>query len=173
MGGNRNAFWCPVANVNSSWDTNKNNSLSAVNPQGVTEAFGISSRSRFSYGYNDWGLKNPGPNQLGLGGDVNIVGEVKDAQVKRPVEMIVVTDSKPDGSFDGNIDPKEADQWPSNRHERRTVLNFADGHSEAARRKEVIDPANLKWRARWNNDNDPHTEITWTINTVQESRLDP
>jgi len=57
-----------------------------------------------------------------------VVGEVKDVEVKRASEMIVLADSKPDGSFDGNVDPKEADQWPSNRHDRRTVLNFADGH---------------------------------------------
>jgi hypothetical protein len=85
----------------------------------------------------------------------------------------VVTNSKPDGSFDGNIDPKESDQWPSNRHDRRTVLNFADGHSEAALRKMVIDPNNQMWRKRWNNDNDPHYEISWTVNPVQENKIDP
>jgi prepilin-type N-terminal cleavage/methylation domain-containing protein len=175
MGNNRKAFWCPSANVNSQWDTNSNNSLGAIDPKGVNDIYGISSRSRFSYGYNDWGLQNPGPNQLGMGGDVNVagVGEIKDSQVRRPADMIVLTDSKPDGSFDGNIDPKEVDQWPSNRHERRTVLNFADGHSEAALRKMVIDPNNQMWRKRWNNDNEPHNEITWTVNPLLENKIDP
>lgn len=175
MGGNRKAFWCPTANPNSAWDTNVNNTLGANAPTGGFDRFGVKETSRFSYGYNDWGLKNPGPGQLGMGGDVNVagVGEIKDTQVKNPADMIVIADSKPDGSFDGNIDPKEADQWPSNRHERRTVLNFADGHSEAARRKDVIDPLNTSWRRRWNNDNLPHPEISWTINAAQEAKLDP
>jgi len=175
MGNNRKAFWCPAANINSSWDTNSavNNTLGATDPKGVYDPFGVSSRSRFSYGYNDWGLQNPGPNQLGMGGDVNVVGEIKDSKVLRPADMIVLTDSKPDGSFDGNIDPKEADQWPSNRHDRRTVLNFADGHSEAALRKMIIDPNNQMWRKRWNNDNQPHLEITWTVNPAQENKIDP
>ncbi len=173
MGGNRKAFWCPAANQNSAWDTNLNSSLRAVAPDGTTDPYGVSASSRFSYGYNDWGLKDPGPGQLGMGGDVNVVGEIKESLVRKPSEMIVIGDSKPDGSFDGNIDPKQSDQWPSNRHERRTVINFADGHSEAALRKIVIDPSNRLWRARWNNDNDPHTEITWTVNAAQENKIDP
>jgi prepilin-type N-terminal cleavage/methylation domain-containing protein len=175
MGNNRKVFWCPMANQNSAWDTNYNNSLGATAPAGTSDPYGVSSRSRFSYGYNDWGLQNPGPNQLGMGGDVNVagVGEIKDSQVKRPSDMIVVADSKPDGSFDGNIDPKESDQWPSNRHDRRTVLNYADGHADAALRKNVIDPNDRTWRARWNNDNDPHLEITWTVNAALEAKIDP
>ena len=173
MGNNRKAFWCPSANINSSWDTNANNTLGATDPSGKQDIWGVSSRTRFSYGYNDWGLKNPGPGQLGLGGDVNVVGEVKDVEVKRASEMIVLADSKPDGSFDGNVDPKEADQWPSNRHDRRTVLNFADGHSEAVLRKMGIDPNNNLWRRRWNNDNEPHYEISWTVNPTLEARIDP
>jgi prepilin-type N-terminal cleavage/methylation domain-containing protein/prepilin-type processing-associated H-X9-DG protein len=173
MGNNRKAFWCPSANINSSWDTNFNSTLGAIDPLGAYDRWGVSSLSRFSYGYNDWGLKDPGAGQLGPGGDVNVVGEVRDTQVRRTSEMIVLGDSKPDGSFDGNIDPKQSDQWPSNRHDRRTVVNFADGHSESAPRKNVIDPANRLWRARWNNDNEPHLEISWSVNAQQETKLDP
>ena len=173
MGDNRKAFWCPTANPNSAWDTNANNTLGANAPTGGFDRFGVKETSRFSYGYNDWGLKDPGPGQLGMGGDVNVVGEIKDTQVKNPADMIVISDSKPDGSFDGNIDPKQSDQWPSNRHEGRTVLDFADGHSEAARRKDVIDPTSDSWRRRWNNDNKPHPEINWTVNAAQEARIDP
>ncbi len=143
----------------------------------MRDPFGVSSTSRFSYGYNDWGLRNPGDStggkQLGMGGDVNIVGEITDSMVKSPTEMLVISDSKPDGSFDGNVDPKESDQWPSNRHERRSVVNFADGHSEAALRKSIIDPANDLWRRRWNNDNQPHTEISWTVPPALEAKIDP
>src|SRR5262249_44822826 len=155
MGGNREAFWCPAANLNSAWNTNLNNSLGGIGPSGY-DAYGIKNTARFSYGFNDWGLKPPGPNQLGLGGDVDVVSEVKDTQVKSPAEMIMVGDSKPDGSFDGNMDPTNPLEWPSNRHIRRTSIMFADGHAQGVPRKDVIDPNNNLWRRRWNNDNQPH-----------------
>ncbi len=173
MGTNRSVFYCPAANANSIWNTNGNDSLGATFPTGGRDAYGISSRTRFSYGYNDWGLKEPGAPQLGLGGDVNVVGEVKENLVKSPVNMIMLGDSKPDGSFDGNMDPKTPSEWPSNRHNRRTDLMFCDGHAEGARRKELIDPNNAMWRSRWNSDNQPHPEISWTVNAAQEAQIDP
>ena len=174
MGGNRKAFWCPAANPNSAWVTNLNNSLGAVGPGRVFDIYGIKNTARFSYGFNDWGLKDPGPGQLGLGGDVDVVGEVKDSQVKNPSEMIMVGDSKPDGNFDGNTDPKNPAEWPSNRHNRRTCIMFADGHADAVKRKDVIDPRNDLWRRRWNNDNQPHLELGyWTVDPAQEARIDP
>lgn len=173
MGTNRNVFACPSANANSRWDTNSNKSLGATFPSGGRDPWGVSSSTRFSLGYNDWGLRDPGPNQLGLGGDVNVVGEVKESAVKRPSEMIMLADSKPDGSFDGNVDPKTPAEWPSNRHQRRTNLMFCDGHAENARRSDVINPRSDVWRRRWNNDNNPHYEISWSVNPTQEARLDP
>jgi prepilin-type N-terminal cleavage/methylation domain-containing protein/prepilin-type processing-associated H-X9-DG protein len=173
LGTNRTVFYCPAANPNSAWSTNSNNSLGATTPNGVFDPLGVSSTSRFSLGYNDWGLRDPGPNQLGLGGDINIVGEIKDSQVKSPVNMIMLADSKPDGSFDGNVDPKNPLEWPSNRHDRRTNLMFCDGHAESASRKDVVDPKSFTWRPRWNNDSDPHLEIMWTINAGQEAKIDP
>jgi hypothetical protein len=50
---------------------------------------------------------------------------------------------------------------------------FCDGHAQAAKRKEVIDPQNDLWRRRWNNDNQPHYEISWTVNAAQEAKIDP
>lgn len=173
MGTNRNVFWCPSANSNSKWDTNSNTSLGATAPSGGRDPWGVSSTTRFSFGYNDWGLKPPGSGQLGLGGDVNVVGEVKESAVVRPVEMIMLADSKPDGSFDGNVDPSNPLEWPSNRHARRTNVMFCDGHADSARRQDVIDPRNDLWRRRWNNDNKPHYEYTWTVNATQEARIDP
>ena len=174
MGNNRKAYWCPTANVNSAWDTNSNNTIrgdtSPLNAQ--YDRFAVSDTTRFSYGYNDWGSR-PAGGTMGLGGDINVFPEIKDTMVRRPVDMIAMADSKPDASFDANIDPTTQAEWPSNRHDRRTVLNFADGHSEAALRKMVIDPNNQMWRRRWNNDNDPHTEITWTVNPLQENKIDP
>lgn len=178
LGTNRAVFYCPAANPNSAWDTNVNNTLGATMPTGGWDPWGISSRSRFSLGYNDWGLRDPGDSgggrQLGLGGDINVVGEVKESAVRKPAEMIMLGDSKPDGSFDGNIDPKNPLEWPSNRHNRRTTILFADGHAENPRRFDVINPRDGRWRARWNNDNDPHWEIGfWTVNPAQEALIDP
>ena len=173
MGNNRKAFWCPSANPNSAWDTNLNKSLGAIGPTvGVRDPYGITETARFSYGFNDWG-SFPAGGTLGLGGDVDVFPEIKDSKVKRPTDMIMLGDSKPDGSFDGNIDPTTPAEWPSNRHERNTCLMFADGHAQAARRKDVIDPKIDAWRRRWNNDNEPHPESAWTVNAAQEAKIDP
>ena len=180
MPANRKTFWCPSANQNGSWDTTLNNSLGATAPNGTFDPYGISNTSRFSYGYNDWGLKSiRDPNQWGLGGDINLVGEVSDSVVVKPVDMIMLTDAKPDGSFDGSVDPVtlynnvNGEEWPSNRHSRRTDVMLADGHAESPHRKDVIDPNSEMWRRRWNNDNQPHYEISWTINPSIEAQLDP
>src|SRR5580765_4315897 len=50
MGTNRSVFYCPSANINSSWDLNANNSLGAVDPNGVNDPMGISKTTRFSLG---------------------------------------------------------------------------------------------------------------------------
>jgi prepilin-type N-terminal cleavage/methylation domain-containing protein/prepilin-type processing-associated H-X9-DG protein len=180
MGTNRAVFWCPEAKQNCSWDRTLNNTVGANIPAGLgggVDLYGVKETTRFPLGYNDWGLRDPGPSatsgQLGLGGDVNIVGEINEAKVKNTSEMIMLADSKPDGSFDANVDPKTPAEWPSNRHAGRTVLMFCDGHAEVARRKDVIDPKNDRWRRRWNNDNEPHNEINWTVNAAQEAQIDP
>ena len=188
MGQNRNVFSCPAADAKSAWDTNLNVNPNGLGAQAIPPAmgfdfFGINERTRFSIGYNDWGLSQGA--RLGLGGDVGIgMNEdrtrlVRDTNVKRPSEMIMLGDSKPDGSFDGSIDPvTTADnalgqQWPSNRHNKRTVLMFTDGHAEAPNRKDVIDPNNATWRSRWNSDGEPHMEVSWTVNPALETKLDP
>lgn len=187
LGGNRKVFRCPTADQNSSWDRDLNTGANglgatAVPPATGFDLYGISAQTRFSYGYNDWGVRNAGLPCLGVGGDENLgtAALVKPTQVRRPSDLIMVGDSKPDGSFDGSIDPSTASadsnlgqQFPSNRHSRRTVLMFADGHAEAALRNDVINPANTIWRSRWNNDGDPHTEINWSLNPAVINQKDP
>ena len=104
---------------------------------------------------------------------MNVVGEIPESQVRSPVEMLMLADSKPDGSFDGNVDPKNPLEWPSNRHNRRTVVLLADGHAEIVARKDMVDPKNDRWRRRWNNDNEPHYEFSWSVSAVQEAKIDP
>jgi prepilin-type processing-associated H-X9-DG protein len=63
-------------------------------------------------------------------------------------------------------------QEPSNRHNYKTDIAFCDGHTEKVMRNDkapgnpnpvnLIDPTpNNPWRSRWNNDNQPHDELTW------------
>ena len=167
MGGNREAFWCPVATPTSAWNTNLNNSLGYAN-----DPYAIRPNSRFSYGYNDWGAY-PAFTQFGLGGDVDNPGyEIRDSLVRKPTDMIMLADSKVNGVFDGNIDPTTPDEWPSSRHDRRTVLMFCDGHAEKAHRKDVVNPANEAWHRRWNNDNHFRGATAWPYNEAQANALD-
>ena len=84
--------------------------------------------------------------------------------------------------FEANLDPTDTDdqsgdngQLPSNRHYYKTDLAFCDGHVEKPLRNDVINPTNNVWRARWNNDNQPHDEVTWPVltSTSQGWALDP
>ena len=181
MSGNRGVFYCPAANPNSAWDTNRNDSIvGGPGWDGIYDPNRVTSTTRFSLGYNDWGLAL---NQnLGAGGSaVNPAKMRKESSVVRPSEFIILGDSKPDGSWDANIDPvinggdnPLGQQWPSNRHPgRRCSLMFADGHAESARRAEVIDPQKEQWRRRWNYDNEPHYEISWVVDPVLEGKVDP
>jgi len=49
-----------------------------------------------------------------------------------------------------------------------TVLSwlFCDGHAEAAKRNDVRNPSDYRWRSRWSSDYQPHTEISWTANST-------
>ena len=177
MGNNRSAFWCPAALREAAWDTNYNKTLGATGLDGKHDLFGISERSRFSYGINDWGLSLSAKPQLGMGGDIDgpwYQGPLKESMVRAPTQMIMLGDVRAlkDASqigFNANMDPTANSpahtEWPSNRHNKRTDLLFCDGHVESPLRGPVIDPAkNNAWRSRWNNDNQPHNEVTWTIN---------
>jgi len=173
---NRVIFHCPAARPDSVWDPAVNTTLGATAPDGKFDRYGINSSSRFSYGLNDWGVNIGSTPQLGLGGDINgsfYRGELTESMVRKPADMVMIGDAKPDGSWDGNISPTEERQWPSNRHLRQTDVMFADGHAEKTKRKEVIDPANERWRRRWNNDNNSHLEVNWTVNWANEAKLDP
>ena len=164
MGTNRASFFCGANKGEAQWDTNVNKTF----PRGINFVDASGTGSRFSYGYNDWGLGNPTSDlsqQLGLGGDINPPGqpELPESRVKAPSDMIMLADSKTDRSWDGNLDPKSSGEWPAKRHNNRCNIMFSDGHAETALRKDVVNPNSATWRARWNNDNSPHTELgTWT-----------
>ncbi|HLP77856.1 MAG TPA: prepilin-type N-terminal cleavage/methylation domain-containing protein [Candidatus Paceibacterota bacterium] len=187
MGNNRKSFHCPAALPESAWDPVENtiagttiSTLGGPSPDGTFDKYGVMQTSRFSYGYNDWGLGSVGT-QLGLGGDVNDPKNlVKDTKVVAPSQMIAIGDVpavKTGMNFNANMDVSDDSlyhtQRPANRHEYKTALSFADGHAESPKRNDVINPApNSIWRNRWSNDNQPHNEFTWTVNAAYSSRID-
>ena len=173
MGNARGAFSCPAARPDSAWNTNANTTLQPITGEdGLNTPYGIKKTSRFSLGYNDWGLRNADANKpiLGMGADVGTT-PVKDTSVRSPSNMIAVGDVRSDSpniDFNANLDPVIGpmdnnafahNQCPSNRHNYRTDLTFADSHVESPKRIDTINPNDLTWRARWNNDNNPHTEV--------------
>ena len=180
-GGNRNVFSCPAAIPTSRWDTNLNNTLGGSSETGDIDIYAVTPNSRFSYGINDWGLSLSANPQLGLGGDIDggfRGSAVTDHEVVVPSQMIMLGDTPPAASlsmtyWEANLDPTQQEQWPSNRHQYLTDLVFADGHTETPLRSDVINSAtNSPWRSRWNNDNKPHNEFTWSSSPAN-APLDP
>jgi prepilin-type N-terminal cleavage/methylation domain-containing protein/prepilin-type processing-associated H-X9-DG protein len=166
MGTNRAVFFCPMTKPEYRWERTllNPNRLGSAIENGTFDQMAIKAAdtgvgSFFSYGYNAWGAGDvvaSGALQKGLGGDINpSTGqlEMPESRIMKPSDMIMLGDSKTDGAWDGNMDPKQKRQWPSSRHSGRTSLMFCDGHVESARRAEVVDPANQAWARRWNNDN--------------------
>ncbi len=181
IGTNRNLFWCPSATKDASWDTNVNKTLGKGSGDYAKYPFAVTPSARFSYAMNDWGLNLGAKPQLGLGGDVDggyYQGPVLDSMVISPSQMIAFADSRAlklvgDGGWEGNLDPTQAGQWPSNRHGYKTDINCADGHVETASRTNMISSTkDNSWRSRWNNDNQPHNEVTWTVDPKDASLLD-
>jgi prepilin-type N-terminal cleavage/methylation domain-containing protein len=175
-GGQRKVFSCPAAQPYTAWDTNVNHTLGGTGPGGIYDPYAITDTSYFSMGYNDWGIHfqnnveavtSP---QLGLGGDVDgglSQGPIRDTDVKRPVDMIMICDvpsvaPNVTPNFNANTEPADVrtttghSACPANRHEYRTDIIFCDGHVESPLRNDVRDPNNSIWRARWNNDDNPH-----------------
>ncbi len=188
-GNDRNVYYCPAAAPDASWNTNLNKTLGGKNEQGKTDPFCVTPNSRFSLAYNDWGLGqtelgNKKYPQLGLGGDINggaYQGPVTDSMVAAPANMIMLADSRAlnvsidvsQAGWEANLDPTQDGQWPSNRHNRRCDIMFADGHAGTALRHDMINPAkDWYWRSAWNNDNQPHNDLTWTVNWTEEAIID-
>ncbi len=191
MGNNRGVFSCPAAPSDFDWNTNDNHTLGGNNENGVPDPYTVTPKSRFSLGYNDWGLLNTDRSNIGLGGDVDgsfSYGKIKDTMVLKPSEMIEVADVRGAENagllnFSANLDPTDPNngwtEWPSNRHNYHTDILFCDGHVESAKRHDVIDPNNDTWRRRWNRDYLAHTgglegtAVSWTPNWAAESQLEP
>jgi prepilin-type N-terminal cleavage/methylation domain-containing protein len=185
MGNNRKAFMCPAAMPDTAWDTNVNHTLGAMDQNGVYDPYGIKETSRFSLAINDWGIDIAVKPQLGMGGDINggwYQGPVKDTSVRSPSQFIAFgevpsVENPALIAFNANLDPTSTSfghsECPANRHNYHTDIACADGHVESPRRNDVRDPLNMTWRARWDNDNDPHTEVaSWARFPGWQDQLD-
>ena len=167
MGNNHNSFACPAALPEAAWNTNLNTTLGGTDPvTGVYDAYNIragnpGTGTRFSYGWNDWGMGSVSATCYGMGADVDSGFNVyiKDSRVRQPSDMIAIADlpgpKSPSGiDFGANLDPTDNStthsQLPSNRHNYRTDILFADGHAEAVLRNTVT---SVGWIPKWNNDN--------------------
>jgi prepilin-type N-terminal cleavage/methylation domain-containing protein len=195
MGNNRNAFSCPSAANYTWWNTNFNRTLGGKGEDNVYSSWTVTPESSFSIGYNDWGAVGTDLTfspELGMGGDIDggfYQKVITDSTIARPADMIALGDVKgsPEGQadFDANLDPTQergASEFPSNRHNYRCDLLFADNHSDATgKRTDVCNPANEMWRRRWNSDNKAHDGtdgvavpgVTWPFSSTLAGQLDP
>jgi prepilin-type N-terminal cleavage/methylation domain-containing protein/prepilin-type processing-associated H-X9-DG protein len=121
-------------------------------------------RSGFTYGYNDWGVREFTDPHLGLGGHVDDpscdwCGEWPVDKVRVPAEMIALADSKSDNEWDTAIDPADYwdYEWPSRRHFGGSEVLFCDGHVTWIEQQELVEPDEVA-RSWWNNDHEPHRE---------------
>jgi prepilin-type N-terminal cleavage/methylation domain-containing protein/prepilin-type processing-associated H-X9-DG protein len=192
-GNNRHAFCCPAAPPDAAWDTNLNATLGGADQYGNYSPWTVTPNSRFSMGYNDWGVNLNSNPQLGLGGDVSggfYKGQVKDSDVAAPSQMIALGETRAlpvgqdSGSWEANLDPTDTQdtaatgysgQLPSNRHNYKTDMGFCDGHVEKATRNDTVNPSLISiWRPRWNNDNQYHIEVTWSaLAPIFATQIDP
>ena len=125
----------------------------------------LTTTTGFSYGYNDWGVREFTNPHLGLGGHVDDPGrpyaaEPRVERVKIPVDMIAIADSKSDFLWDTAIDPADIldAEWPSKRHFGGSQVQFCDGHVEHVSQRTLVEAT--EWsRRRWNHDHQPHKDL--------------
>ncbi len=176
-GKGRGVFFCPTAAADAAWEVEANSTLGAKNEDGIFDPLGIAEHSRFSIGYNDWGLNLQHSPQPGVGGDINggsFKGLVKESAVIHPVEMIVLGDSLADAFAGCQSRSYRIRSMAFKPAPRPANLSFADSHCESPKRHDLIDPSpGNPWRRRWNNDDRSHDEITWTVNWEAEAKPSP
>lgn len=164
LGGITEPFWCPTNIKEAQWEKQWGFTSRAFERFGYEEGETPRSawRGVFSYGYNDWGVREFTDPHLGLGGwaEHPVHGEVREARIVNPAEMIAIADSKTDGNWDSAIDPADYTdgEWPSPRHGGGANTLFADGHVVRVDQPGLVE-ATPEARRRWNNDFEPHPEF--------------
>jgi prepilin-type N-terminal cleavage/methylation domain-containing protein/prepilin-type processing-associated H-X9-DG protein len=187
-GGIEKAFWCPANQEGFQWQLKYQTPGGAYASSGEM-GYGYDSGELllnvfnvpFSYGYNDWGAVNninghaqgqmTVDEQLGLGGDILPTGpihEVRASRVRSGSEMIAIADNTTDGSWDYNIDPTTAGEWPGKIHRNGSNVLFMDGHVDWYLQKTLVDiDANTNTGSQmnrmWNIDHKVHDKSSGAI----------
>jgi prepilin-type N-terminal cleavage/methylation domain-containing protein len=150
-------FWCPSSDGQAYWKVEYGS--------GQPEEWGyfadevrLTNRTWFSYGYNDWGVREFHSPHLGLGGHAHqkAHNNVNKSMIMQPDDMIAVADTTTDGVWDGAIDPTDGGQeHASDRHFFGSNVLFDDGHVEWYQKYELVHPlaSRYDW---WNNDHVAH-----------------
>jgi prepilin-type processing-associated H-X9-DG protein len=152
LGSNTAVFRCPAANRDMEW---------TQAPNGPRKfPFNVTAYSKFSYGYNAFGVASGGGIGTGFG-----LGQYLPAQkVVAPSEMIALMDSDGDGTADAEVKYYKPLSLPmpltppGNRHRNGANTLFCDGHVEWEQQRNWIARKDEIAR-RWNNDNQPHPEF--------------
>lgn len=197
MKGNQKVFRCPSENHDYDWPVGSTaaptaNMADTGNGYKFGESLLVENVAKFSYGYNDWGAgqllggsieQDGAPTaacvQRGLGGDIVPSGtaslnyaQLKASRVRIASEMIAITDISPVQS-DGyvfNVDPRNPNEAPSNRHRGGSNVLWCDGHVTWKTKQDLclfpITNPNVKYPVnsvfwnnlhpeQWNNDHSP------------------
>jgi prepilin-type processing-associated H-X9-DG protein/prepilin-type N-terminal cleavage/methylation domain-containing protein len=178
VGGEQSIFDCPAEDSDCEWKKNAPPRPAAVLATADDARFGYDVGEplitlRFSYGYNHFGTvfsyidpKTGTHRGLGLATIPSsmgpIGGELSAGRVRRPSEMIAITDSNADGKQDYLIWPS-VDGWgpPGLIHSGGANVLFCDGHVQWYLQKDLVveswgeNPRYFAIRRMWNNDNQP------------------
>ena len=167
VGYQRDAFYCPTADEEARWTKKTGNPSNAPQANGYEPGeYPIFRNTKFSYGYNDWGLKEFNNPHLGLGGWVGdpVHGEVSMSRIVSMSSMVMFADSTIDGLWDTAIDPlgdgvAALTEYPDPRHFDGSMVVFTDGHVAREAFDDLTDMSDNGVRRKWNNDNQAHPEF--------------
>ncbi len=166
-------FKCPTAPAKAQWKVEFGSGLPASDGYFQDEVrLRPGSGSFMSYGYNVWGAWSGQVPNTGLGVYKGhpIYGGAPVGSVVAPTSMIALGDSNwdleqnGDPNWSGFIGMYAERQWPLELHSQRANILFADGHTRALPRREMIaqlvDGQGAKEEAAriWNRDNRPHVD---------------
>jgi prepilin-type processing-associated H-X9-DG protein/prepilin-type N-terminal cleavage/methylation domain-containing protein len=184
MGGDQGVFFCPAQPEECEWKKvppepgapGRANAAHALFGYEEGEPLLDSMGVYFSYGYNGWGTGKTQYGQLGLGEALILTAplegsnrELRAARVRKPAEMVAVTDSTADGAGDFGTIPnfQDARARPGVIHSGGANVLFCDGHVQWYRQKEILVthdlyvPSEEPVRRMWNNDHKVNAGITY------------
>ena len=153
-------FWCPANEWGFKWQKVFGTPGGGYATQDQADKWGYDLGEKmlsvhtvpFSYGYNDWGRWELSDPQRGLGGDLWTVSQVSASQVVNPREMIAIGDNTCDGSWDYNIDPLEAPEYPGKIHFDGANILFCNGEVKWYTQADLLSSQESMAKL-WNNHN--------------------